>query len=197
VDREDVCADSNSIERNRLDNDPEFYKSLLRLFVKNNRNKFGDIVKAIASNDFKLAHRLTHTLKGNAGQLEKVSLQKAAADVELQLKDGRNHVTEESLNRLKIELDNAISSFSAEISPASDESSARTNNSDRELLSFKDTRELFEKLEPLLRSGNPECLNYINELRMIPGSANLREQIIQQIEDFNFEAALYTLAELK
>jgi hypothetical protein len=55
------------------------------------------------------------------------------------------------------------------------------------------TIELIEKLEPLLKMGDPECLMYIVSLRRIPGT----EKLINQLEDFEFEPALLTLAWLK
>jgi hypothetical protein len=53
--------------------------------------------------------------------------------------------------------------------------------------------ELIEKLEPLLKSGSPDCLTFIETLRTIPDS----EELIEQMEDFEFRQAAATLAELK
>jgi hypothetical protein len=60
-------------------------------------------------------------------------------------------------------------------------------------LDAKAVRELMEKLEPLLKMGSPEALSFTGVLRLVPGSENL----IEQINDFDFEAAIHTLAELK
>jgi len=53
--------------------------------------------------------------------------------------------------------------------------------------------ELIEILEPMLELGDIGARQYIFELRRIPGS----EALIQQIEDFDFDLALKTLTELK
>jgi len=53
--------------------------------------------------------------------------------------------------------------------------------------------ELIEKLEPLLANGDPECLNFIDSLVLIPGSGN----VIRLMDDFYFHDALYFLLELK
>jgi HPt (histidine-containing phosphotransfer) domain-containing protein len=74
------------------------------MFVKNNQNKFAEITRALEENNVKLAHRLVHTLKGNAGQIGKVNLQNVAAEVEHQLKDEVNNTTEENLKMLEDEL---------------------------------------------------------------------------------------------
>jgi signal transduction histidine kinase/DNA-binding response OmpR family regulator len=86
------------------DIDTEFQKKLASLFVKNNHNKYEEVAQALEENNIKLAHRLVHTLKGNAGQIGKVNLQNVAAEVERQLKDGVNNITAENLKMLEDEL---------------------------------------------------------------------------------------------
>ena len=58
------------------------FEKLKLSFVKNNQTTYADIALAVESGDIKLAHRLAHTLKGNAGQIGMSGLQKAASDVE-------------------------------------------------------------------------------------------------------------------
>jgi len=89
----------------------EFQKKFQGLFIKNNNNKYQEIIDALDSNDIVLAHRLVHSLKGDAGQIGKIILQKAALDVEQNLKDGKKLVTAEQLNILKMELDLVLSEF--------------------------------------------------------------------------------------
>ena len=101
-------AEDEPEKENRLDSDPEFYKSLLDLFIENNQNKHTDIVKALSEGDVKLAHRLAHSLKGNAGQIGKTKLQKVAAEVERLLKNEKNLASEELLDSLCNELGNVI-----------------------------------------------------------------------------------------
>jgi hypothetical protein len=56
-----------------------------------------------------------------------------------------------------------------------------------------DVQALFEKLEPMLMNINPESTILLNEIRAIPGA----EELARQIEDYDFESAAMTLAELK
>jgi len=44
----------------------------------------------------------------------------------------------------------------------------------------------------LLQDGDLECLSFINNLRSIPGS----EELIQQMEEIDFTTALETLEEI-
>jgi len=87
-----------------LEADNEFIKTIQLFFVKNYQNLFNDIKKTIDSGEIDKAYRLVHSLKGNAGQIGKTALQKAAVDVERLLRDGKNNVTEDLLKVLDIEL---------------------------------------------------------------------------------------------
>ncbi|MCL2442448.1 MAG: ATP-binding protein [Treponema sp.] len=91
----------------------ELRQELISIFVNKYNNKFNEIADAIYIGDIKLAHRLAHTLKGNAGQLGKTFLQQAAKNVEEQLKDGKNMVTSEAMVKLEKELNAVI----AELTP--------------------------------------------------------------------------------
>jgi len=171
-----------------LEADAEFLKSIQIYFVKSNQNKYREIVNALNQGDIKLAHRLAHSLKGNAGQIGKILLQKAAAEVENQLKGGKNLVSDIQLETLATELNVVLS----ELAPLLDEEDEKSETK----IKFLDPQTalgILEKLEPLLKRGNPECMNYREELSAIQGGG----QLIQQMEDFEFESALKTLEKIK
>jgi signal transduction histidine kinase/CheY-like chemotaxis protein len=88
--------------------DMEFQKKLLALFVKTNLEKFREIINALEDGDINLAHRLVHTLKSNAAQIGKTTLQQAAAEVENGLKDGKNNVTAQQMALLEKELNEVL-----------------------------------------------------------------------------------------
>jgi HPt (histidine-containing phosphotransfer) domain-containing protein len=164
-------------------------QKLINNFVKDNSNKYGEIAEAIKKGDIKLAHRLAHTLKSNAGQLEKDLLRQAAADIENQLKDGQNLVTAEQMMALEKELNAAL----AELEPQVVDLSGGGTAAGAEQISVESALELIGKLEPLLELGDIGARQYVYELRHIKGG----EDLIRQIEDFDFDLALATLAELK
>jgi signal transduction histidine kinase/CheY-like chemotaxis protein len=176
------------VEAKQVEEDLEFQKSLQITFAKGNQKKFDEIADAIKADDIKLAHRLAHTLKGNSGQIGRSGLQRTAAVVEHNLKDGKNFVTPAQMAALKKELDAVLAEFAPLLAEASKMEAVHLEPVDE-----KTARQLFEKLEPMLKMGNPECLKLIDSLRRIPGS----EELIQQIDDFNFAFALSALDELK
>ena len=178
-----------SAETNPFELDAEFTRSLKRIFLKSNRNKFEEIKSALDNNDVKLAHRLAHTLKSNAGQIGLEDLRKAAADVENFLKDGKNSVTKKQLALLNAALNAALTELAAQLAPF-EEQPAESQTAE---IDTEKAKEIFDSLEDLLKRGNPECRKYINELRAIPGSG----QLAQYIEDFEFEKALLEYGELK
>ncbi|MCL2792666.1 MAG: ATP-binding protein [Spirochaetaceae bacterium] len=200
-------------EGNRAKSEAELWQKLTGSFVKDNRNRLSEIETAINTGDIKLAHRLVHTLKSNAGQLGKTLLQQAAANVEHQLKDGKNLVTEEQLKILETELNTALAELDEDLALSLDKSSEAASQSkgEQKYLDTKSVQKLIEKLELLLDMGNPDCLQLVNDIHRIPepcaeplsddGSSSqasgLKAKVIQQIEDFDFVHAIVTLAEFK
>jgi len=170
---------------------------LITNFVKDNQSKFSEIAEALNSGDIKLAHRLAHTLKSSAAHLDKTLLQQAAADVELQLKDGKNLVTAQQLAALEAELDAALTELSAKAEAnlilQGGEDHQPEEASQVEPVNIEFVKELTERLEPLLQMGNLECRELVDGLRLIPGT----EKLIEQIENLDLEDALVTLAELR
>jgi CheY-like chemotaxis protein len=169
--------------------DEQLQHKLMTRFVKDNQSKCSEITKAMAEGDIQLAHRLAHTLKGNAGLLGETRLQKTAADVEQLLRDGKNLTTPAHMIVLDAEVSAVLEKFSSLLEGSAPPPSAARS----EPLDAARARALIATLQPLLDSGNPECLQYIDELRAMPGS----EHLIQQMEDFDFEPATATLAELQ
>jgi HPt (histidine-containing phosphotransfer) domain-containing protein len=192
---------SRNVDEQRDTQDEEKIKNkLIRNFIKNNKSIYNEITKAIDEGDIKLAHRLVHTLKGNAGMLGKTRLQKASEDTENLLINEENRVNQLVMSVLKTELDAVLEEFEslmAEKAAASRDAvpSMEGGIAETEAGSLDEgkTRALLEELEGLLDGGDTECLRLIDSLRLISGSGEL----IQQIEDFEFNMAMETLAQLK
>jgi CheY-like chemotaxis protein len=172
--------------KSRRQSDSELRQKLINNFVKINSGRFEEITKAISEGNIKLAHRLAHTLKGNAGQLNKTLLQQAAGEVERFLKGGENSVTPRHMAVLETELNAVI----AEFTPLVLEPERHLDTVVR--LDSAAARKLLKKLKPMLDDGNSESLTFIDRLHQISGS----EELIRQIEAFDFKAAQGAFAEL-
>jgi len=159
-------------------------------FVRNNQNTYNKISDAIDANDIEMAHRLAHTLKGVAALIGKNTLSKAALDVEQSLKNGKNQTTKEQLGILKTELYIVLDELKPYLIESTSENPADVSADD---IDVNFVRELYDKLEPLIRRGSPKCTQFVNQLRKIPGT----ETLIREIEDFNFTEAATILGFLK
>jgi signal transduction histidine kinase/CheY-like chemotaxis protein len=185
-----ITGGTESQKNTWLEDDKEFQDSLQLLFLKNNKTKIEEIKKALEENDIKLAHRIAHTLKSNAGQIEQTALQQAAAVVENQLKNDENNITQEQLSSLEAELNIVISELGVKFKKIKEKETIRQ---EIQPLDTDAALAFLNKLEPILRMGNPESLKFVDGLRGIQGS----EELIQQIDGFDFETATTTLAALK
>jgi len=182
LNRKDIQENRQQIETDRV-----FQEDLKQYFFRNNRKKYEEITKALETNNIKEAHILAHNLKSNAGYIEKKQLQKIASDIEYHLKDGKNLVTDEQLKNLKSELTVVLKEFSSLQDRFIKQPVVKPT------LDRKEVLDLLNKLEPMLKKGNPECLSYIDNLRAIKGS----KELIQQIDNFEFDNAFTALVKLK
>jgi signal transduction histidine kinase/CheY-like chemotaxis protein len=177
-----------SVDKHHQSAEEERMLKLLKInFVKNNQETYNKLVMALNSNDKKTAHRLVHTLKGNAGQIGEKQLQVAAQSAEKALSDGMISPTEKPFQNLEAELIivlNKLTPLLSETTRAIDKS--EPVDTDRML-------EIFDRLEPLLKSKDTECLSFIDDLYSVPGA----EELIKQIEGYRYKHALTTLDNLR
>ena len=153
-------------------------------FAKNNQTKYDEIVEAIASGDIRLAHRLAHTLKGNAGLIGEDGLRNATVEVETLLKGNLLPIPDAAMHALQAELAAVLGGLQALLD---EQGKAAAPLDDEEI------GRLYDRLAPMLERINPECVNLIDGLRAVPGA----EELVAQIEDYDFESAAATLAELR
>ncbi|MCL2265951.1 MAG: ATP-binding protein [Treponema sp.] len=104
-------SDNEFEKATKIEQDMEFQKELQVMFVDDNKNKYSELIAALESGDITKAHRLAHGIKSNSGQIGKIMLRNAAANVEYNLKTGKNLVTGEQLKILKTELDMVLNDF--------------------------------------------------------------------------------------
>jgi HPt (histidine-containing phosphotransfer) domain-containing protein len=170
----------------RSEEDEAMRLKLQTNFVRNNQTTYAQIVEALDTGNIKLAHRIAHTLKGNAGQIGEKSLQRAAAAVETYLSKGENQLTGEHLRNVETELQAVLS----ELAPLLTEA---VINEDTSSFDVGKAAALLNTLEPLIKNKDTECLNYINDLYSVPGA----KKLIDEIEAYKFRTALASLETLR
>ena len=88
--------------------DTELLEKLKIKFIKTNVNKFKEISDAINTDDIELAHRLVHSLKGNAGFIGKTALQNIAGEIEDLLETEDATIPEAKMEILEKELTSVL-----------------------------------------------------------------------------------------
>jgi len=177
----------SDIDKYRMTEEEEKMQKQLEVnFVKSNQTAYAQFIEAAQSGDIKTAHRLAHTLKSNAAQIGRKQLQSAAETAEAMLCEGKNLLTEEHIRALESELNLVLS----ELSPLLLEVKLKKRG---ETLSTEKALELIEKLEPLIKSKNTACLNFLDELHAVPGA----DELARHIEEYEFKPALTALENLK
>ncbi|MCL2042537.1 MAG: Hpt domain-containing protein [Treponema sp.] len=174
----------------------ELQKILRQYFVKNNQFKYDELIKAVDEGNIKLAEEIAHSLKSNAGQIGEQRLQEAAESAEALFSrvrrmkktgdTGEVYILDSLRKTLKNELELVLEKLKL---------MSETNISNPIYLipNSNEVQEIFEKLQHLLMHFNPECINMLGIISSIPGT----EELVQQIEDFEFEQAAFTLEKLR
>jgi CheY-like chemotaxis protein len=158
-------------------------------FLKDNQTIIEKIAASMATGDMAAAHRLAHTLKGNAALIGKTGLQQAAADAEQILKTGRP-LTVEQMSLLKTELDAVLNELAA-LQVTAQDTAARAA-----AVGFETPEKILaalERLETMLKNRGPECMVFLDTIRSIPET----ELLVKQVENFDFTPALMTISALK
>jgi len=166
--------------------DEMFLKQLSLNFVKDNQNTYASIKKAVEDGEITKAHRIAHSLKSNAGQIGKSQLQAVAAVTESMLVNNENRLVKEQMDILEVELNTVLD----ELAPLLYEFDILN---EEKISDTEKIREIFDKLEPLLRTKNPDCENLLDDIYKIFGA----EELAQKIEKFKFKQALDELGRLK
>ena len=152
--------------------------------LKKNQNAFENLSAAIRNGDIKLAHRLAHSLKGNAGQLGLTDLQSISENIEFTLK-ANQLPSEDDIISLKTELYKILDALEPLLKREKAPSITETVSHEKKL-------ELLNELHKLLEQKNTRCLTLLEKIVLIPGT----EELVTQIEDYDFSLALETLNSL-
>ena len=173
--------------KEQSETDKKLQEQILSNFFHDNQTTYRDISDAAKAEDIKLAHRLAHTLKSTAGLIGKTTLQEAAETIERSLANESPHVTDDQMQVLAFELDTVLAEL-GEVYGVSKPSKPSQENID-----INKSLALLDVLEPLLKSGDTDCLDMTDDLAAFKGT----DILISQIDAFNFAQAIITLNEIK
>jgi len=156
-------------------------EKLRRDFVKSQGGTAAAIKTATDAADMITAQRLAHNLKSLAGLIHEEKLAQSAAVLERQFKNGEYN-TQDLADMLE-ELARVLAYIGEpeEEPPITDE------------LSPGEQTDLFNSLQPLLESGDTECLEFVSKLKQVPETAVL----VSLMENYEFESAAAALRALR
>ena len=165
----------------RAGGDAALYDQICASFLRDHGGDFAGIRDALEAGDLSGAHRLAHTLKSVAGLIGAGPLRRTAGGIEESLlrenaadARGRLEFLERDLEAVKAELGSLVSA-----------GEPRMEGEDMPL------SVLWDRLLPLLKSGSTLSLDLVKKYR---GPLDRKGELrLQQIENFEFPAALATL----
>ncbi|MCL2628525.1 MAG: Hpt domain-containing protein [Oscillospiraceae bacterium] len=157
-----------------------------KIFVQYNQSTYANIMEALKAGDDRKAHRIIHTLKSNAGQIQEKQLQEAAKIAEEALAKTPPEPIGEHLEIIKTELDRILSELAHLYQK-------ETKKSAKKAIGKKETAQLLSRLDYLLKSRDTRCFDYLSELSSIPKT----DELIELIENYQFKEARIILEELK
>ncbi|MDR2095769.1 MAG: response regulator [Treponema sp.] len=174
----------------RVGGDKKLYAQLIATFRKDHARDDRKIEKSLEAGDIKTAYRLSHTLKSTAGLLGAAELRTISGGIEKALADEDADKAKVFLPRLKEELALVLREFQGTGLPA-----ARPPHP---VPDKKAAMDVCEKIAPLLRARNSQCLEMLDDIKKIFLPLNDRgEKFVKQIENFEFESAEETLEDIR
>lgn len=168
----------------------KLYLKLLRKVASNEKGFIEDFDSAVASEDWVLAHRLAHTLKGVAGNIGAVELQQACAALELSAKDEKVEVLEKERAQQEFEI----------VMRALADLAAPDSSSTKQVFDLRSALEVCDLLEQQLEDFNTEAQVTVDTnhgLFADTSIAPIWDSLEQGLEDYDFEGALDLLKKIR
>jgi two-component system sensor histidine kinase/response regulator len=160
------------------------YLSILRKFIAGQKDFVLQCQQALDRNDYKLAERLAHTLKGVSGNIGAGEIQQIAAAIEAAIK---NQFSRHQINHLLDSIRNPllllIEQLATQLEPEAPLLKVE--------IDFAELDRVCDKLSALLSEDDAEALDLLQEHVDLLGTAfpNEYKEINQAINAFDFEAA--------
>jgi len=192
----------------RVRNNQRLYRKLLLELHRDHGHDAASIGNALSKGDREEARRLAHALKGVAGNLGAVHLCGAAGDLDSALKGAALTGGEEGFHEVFIHFCSAFDAVMSALGQIEEHDAEGHDQTGRDGDVASDglrpidaalLRPLLTQLKALLDDGSPRASDLLPEIHNILGrfSNHLYALLSRQVEEFAFEDALHTLAELE
>ncbi|GAB3186831.1 response regulator [Hydrogenophaga aquatica] len=177
----------------RMAGNAGLYLAMLRKFVAGQADADERIACAMEQGDWDTAERLAHSLRGVAGNLGAVELERLAAALESRLREPAGRVgAQEQLDSLSRELAALVGDVEARLSLP--EGASATGPQSR-----LQAVALLDRLEGLLREDDPEAAALFEEhaSTLRPLLASRHDRLARAVEEFDYTVALNVLTEAR
>jgi two-component system sensor histidine kinase/response regulator len=173
---------------NRVAGNKKLYRDLLIQFASRQADAAAQIAAALNSEDYKIAERIAHTVKGVAGNLGITEVQAAAQDLEKAIRESPNS-TVSTLERFGILMHSHVTSIrkalETELANKPAEESSTEFDADR-------AARAITRLRELLDASDGDALQIVPEVvKAVRGVANPKdlEALQEAMNDFDFDGA--------
>ncbi|MBF0383381.1 MAG: response regulator [Magnetococcales bacterium] len=174
----------------------DLYKNLAKRFVKDHGDDVSKIYEALASEDMKQAERLTHSVKGVAGNLGASSLQDKLAILELAVRGSELNRAHDILPALKESFDELVQAIPIFISKLEEKDVAIQSKSDFS----ESTDKAIDNLCELLSDDDVNALDYFQTVRHSVAKSiplDSLHKLESALDDYDFESALLELDKVR
>ena len=178
----------------RVAGNVKLFRSLLRQFVDQQADTVSKISAGVEQQDFALAERLMHTLKGVSGNLGAKTTNEMAAELEIFLRNRDVRSLDAGLPRLSIELARTMEAIRNSLAADTVDSCPRAV-----VFDSAETLALLKHLKRLLADDDGAALDHLLDARErvqgILSDADLNA-LEKAVRDFDFTAALDCVADI-
>lgn len=180
----------------RTSGNEKLYKNLLKMFYEKNTDVTEQIKSAITNKEQELSIRLAHTVKGVAGNLGAMNLNKVAAVTEARLKAGSLGIDDPVLAEFEEKLNIVFSEIAQWIGSLKKEEKKDVSG-DLDAVKFK---ALMDEFKSMLEENDFDANNKLEEMIGMPGTApftDVLNKIQKSLADYDFDESLTLLGEIK
>ncbi len=174
----------------------KLYMKLLKDFYISHKNDMNVLREAIASEDYALAERLVHTVKGIASTLGAKSLEESAAVLEKQVRE--NSIDDLNTLAFTNDFEKIMSTLQPLLKQISDDKS--NEKSSEKTIDYENIKVILDNIKEALEELSTDSEDLAEALKVeLSGSEfeNLARKLLLQTADFEFEEAEETCKELE